>query len=150
MRPPTSQTARRFTESVIREMTRVCAREGGINLAQGFPDFAAPEAMKAAAKRAIDADINQYAITWGTPRLRAALAEKYGRFYAMEVDTEREIVVTCGATEAMASAMLALVDALERVDSKRRDRVQNELILLADRNLGEDVEDWREWAYRMP
>ncbi len=112
------KTAKRthgFTESVIREMTRVANRYGAINLAQGFPDFAAPDLIKEAAVEAIRADINQYAITWGAPRLRAALAEKYRRLYGMEVDGEREIVVTCGATEAMASAMLALIDPGDEV-----------------------------------
>jgi aspartate/methionine/tyrosine aminotransferase len=111
----TAHRTHTFTESVIREMTRVANQHGAINLAQGFPDFAAPDLLKEAAVEAIRADINQYAITWGTPRLRAALAEKYRRLYAMEVDTEREIVVTCGATEAMASAMLALVDPGEEI-----------------------------------
>jgi len=111
----TAKRTQTFTESVIREMTRVANRHGAINLAQGFPDFAAPELLKEAAVAAIRADINQYAITWGAPRLRAALAEKYRRFYKMEVDGEREIVVTCGATEAMASAMLALVDPGDEV-----------------------------------
>ncbi|UCC85085.1 MAG: aminotransferase class I/II-fold pyridoxal phosphate-dependent enzyme [Gemmatimonadota bacterium] len=111
----TAHRTHTFTESVIREMTRVANQHGAINLAQGFPDFAAPELLKEAAVEAIRADINQYAITWGTPRLRNALAEKYRRFYSMEVDTEREIVVTCGATEAMASAMLALVDPGEEI-----------------------------------
>jgi aminotransferase len=111
----TAQRTQTFTESVIREMTRVANQHGAINLAQGFPDFPAPDLLKEAAVEAIRADINQYAITWGAPRLRKALAEKYRRFYAMDVDTEREIVVTCGATEAMASAMLALVDPGEEV-----------------------------------
>jgi aminotransferase len=111
----TAKRTHTFTESVIREMTRVANQHSAINLAQGFPDFAAPDLLKEAAVEAIRADINQYAITWGTPRLRVALAEKYRRFYAMEVDTEREIVVTCGATEAMASAMLALVDPGDEV-----------------------------------
>jgi aminotransferase len=108
-----TRTARRthsFTESVIREMTRVAREHDALNLAQGFPDFPAPDLLKRAAAEAIHADINQYAITWGSPRLRRALTEKYRRFYGMEVDGEREITVTCGATEAMASAMLALVD----------------------------------------
>jgi aminotransferase len=91
-------------------MTRVAREHDAINLAQGFPDFPAPQVLKEAAVEAIRADINQYAITWGSPRLRSALKEKYRRFYGMEVDSEREITVTCGATEAMASAMLALVD----------------------------------------
>jgi aminotransferase len=117
-REATSRTARRthtFTESVIREMTRIANEHGAINLAQGFPDFAAPVVLKEAAVEAIRADINQYAITWGAPRLRRALADKYRRFYGMEVDSEREITVTCGATEAMAAAMLALIDPGDEV-----------------------------------
>ncbi len=104
-----------FTESVIREMTRVANQHRAINLAQGFPDFPAPEVLKEAACAAIRADINQYAITWGAPRLRRALEAKYRRFYGMEVDGDRQITVTCGATEAMAAAMLALVDPGDEV-----------------------------------
>ena len=112
------RTARRthsFTESVIREMTRVAHEHGAINLAQGFPDFAAPEVLKEAACEAIRADVNQYAVTWGAPRLRRAIAAKYARFYGMEVDEAREVTVTCGATEAMASALLAVVDPGDEV-----------------------------------
>ncbi|CAN5713629.1 pyridoxal phosphate-dependent aminotransferase [soil metagenome] len=107
------RTARRthgFTESVIREMTRVATEAGALNLAQGFPDFPAPDALKDAACAAIRADVNQYAVTWGTPRLRRALAAKYGRDYGIDVDAAREVTVTCGATEAMAAALLALID----------------------------------------
>jgi aminotransferase len=104
-----------FTESVIREMTRVARQHDAINLAQGFPDFPAPELLKEAACAAIRADVNQYAITWGTPNLRNALADKYGQLYGMDVDAEREITVTCGATEAMAAVMLATVDPGEEV-----------------------------------
>ncbi len=82
-------------------MTRVANQYGAINLAQGFPDFPMPAPMKDAACAAIHGDINQYAITWGTPALRLAIAEKYRRWYDMELDPEREITVTCGATEAM-------------------------------------------------
>ncbi|HEX5437925.1 MAG TPA: aminotransferase class I/II-fold pyridoxal phosphate-dependent enzyme [Gemmatimonadaceae bacterium] len=116
--PSPSPTARRtatFTESVIREMTRIANQHGAINLAQGFPDFAMPEAMKEAACAAIQGDVNQYAITWGSPTLRRAIAEKYRRWYGVEVDPEREITVTCGATEAMASTFLALVDPGDEV-----------------------------------
>ena len=112
------RTARRthgFTESVIREMTRVAAQHGALNLAQGFPDFEAPDVLKEAACEAIRADINQYAVTWGTPRFRRALADKYQRFYNMEVDEAREVTVTCGATEAMAAALLAIVNPGEEV-----------------------------------
>jgi aminotransferase len=111
----TAQRASSFTESVIREMTRVANQHGAINLAQGFPDFPMPEPMKDAACAAIHGDINQYAITWGTPALRLAIAEKYRRWYEMDVDPDRDITVTCGATEAMAAVFLALVDPGDEV-----------------------------------
>ena len=104
-----------FTESVIREMTRVAHEAGALNLAQGFPDFDAPEVLKEAACAAIRANVNQYAVTWGAPRLRRALAAKYAREYGMDVDEAREITVTCGATEAMASVLLALIDPGDEV-----------------------------------
>ena len=104
-----------FTESVIREMTRLNAIHGGINLAQGFPNFAAPSAVKDAAKRAIDADVNQYAITWGSKSLRDALAATYADLYGMAVDPETMLTVTCGATEAMISTLLAIVDPGDEV-----------------------------------
>src|SRR6476469_3165223 len=111
----TAQRASTFQESVIREMTRVANQHGAINLAQGLPDFPMPAPMKDAACAAIQGDINQYAITWGTPAPLLAIAAKYRKFYRMEVDPEREITVTCGATEAMASVFLALVDPGEEV-----------------------------------
>ncbi len=104
-----------FTESVIRGMTRLAAQHGAINLAQGFPNFPAPEVLKEAAAEAIRSDINQYAITWGAKRLRDVLALKYAEWYGMEVDPEEEISVTCGSTEAMASALLAIVDPGDEV-----------------------------------
>ncbi len=111
-----SAKAETFTESVIREMTRLCLQHGGINLAQGFPDFGCPVELKEAAKQAIDADVNQYAITWGAKRFRDAIAEKVARTYpGWNVDPEREICVTCGSTEAMIAACLALVDPGEEV-----------------------------------
>ncbi len=113
-----SRTASRthsFTESVIREMTRVARANGSTNLAQGFPDFPAPERIKQAAAEAIHADINQYGITWGAPSLRTALVESYRSLYQMEIDDMREITVTCGATEAMASIFLALIDPGDEV-----------------------------------
>jgi len=110
-----SQRAGTFTESVIREMTRVAQKYGAINLAQGFPDFPMPAPMKDAACAAIHGDINQYAITWGSSPLRIAIAEKYRRWYDMPVDPETEITVTCGATEAMASVFLALIDPGDEV-----------------------------------
>jgi aspartate/methionine/tyrosine aminotransferase len=111
-------TARRthgFTESVIRGMTRLAAEHDAINLAQGFPNFPCPDVLKEAAARAIRDDVNQYAITWGAKRLRDALARKYADWYGMQVDPEAEITVTCGGTEAMASALLALVDPGDEV-----------------------------------
>ncbi len=104
-----------FTESVIREMTRLAATHDAINLAQGFPNFAAPRELKEAAKRAIDADVNQYAITWGAKSLRDALARTYAELYGMRVDPETMLTVTCGATEAMVSALLAIVDPGDEV-----------------------------------
>ncbi|MGI9076278.1 MAG: pyridoxal phosphate-dependent aminotransferase [Gemmatimonadaceae bacterium] len=104
-----------FTESVIREMTRIANEYEAINLAQGFPDFPMPAPMKDAACAAIHGDLNQYAITWGSPALRLAIAEKYRRWYGMDVDPEREITVTCGATEAMAAVFLALINPGDEV-----------------------------------
>jgi len=111
----TANRASTFTESVIREMTRVANQYGAINLAQGFPDFPMPAPMKDAACAAIQGDINQYAITWGSPALRLAISEKYRRWYSIEVDPEREITVTCGATEAMAAVFLALINPGDEV-----------------------------------
>ena len=111
----TARRARSFTESVIRQMTRVAHEHGAVNLAQGFPDFPAHQYLKDAACQAIQEDINQYAITWGSPRYRAALVDKYQSWYGMDVDGQREITITCGATEAMASVMLAVVDPGDEV-----------------------------------
>jgi aminotransferase len=105
-----SATAASLTESVIREMTRLALDYDAINLAQGFPDFPAPAEVKRAACAAIEADVNQYPITWGAASIRQALADKYRRWYGMEIDPEREICVTCGATEAMITAMIGCVD----------------------------------------
>jgi aminotransferase len=118
MRVARHRVARRtlgFTESVIREMTRLCSTHDGINLAQGFPNFPAPAEVKEAAKRAIDANINQYAITWGSKSLRNALARTYGELYAMDVDPETMLTVTCGSTEAMISTLLAICDPGDEV-----------------------------------
>ncbi len=112
------RTARRthsFTESVIRGMTRMAMQHDAINLAQGFPNFAAPEVLKEAAMQAIRDDINQYSVTWGARRLRQALVRKYAEWYDLEVDPETELTVCCGATEAMASTLMAIVDPGEEV-----------------------------------
>src|SRR2546430_2314251 len=111
----TAQRTHGFTESVIRGRTRLANKHGAINQAQGFPKFPAPDALKDAAARAIRDDINQYAINWGAKRLRDALARKYAEWYGMTVDPETEVTITCGATEAMASAMLAVVDPGDEV-----------------------------------
>ncbi|MCL4230547.1 MAG: aminotransferase class I/II-fold pyridoxal phosphate-dependent enzyme [Dehalococcoidia bacterium] len=115
---PRQHVARRtavFTESVIREMTRLALLHGAINLAQGYPDFPAPDFIKRAAIDAINADHNQYAITWGAPRLRQAIAAKSKRHYGLDLDPEREITVTCGATEAMMATLLAVVEPGDEV-----------------------------------
>jgi len=104
-----------FTESVIREMTRQAMLHGAVNLAQGFPDFAAPEEIKAAARAAIDADVNQYAITWGAKSLRNAIARQMGVWQGIEVDPEKNVTVCCGSTEAMISTLLAVCNAGDEV-----------------------------------
>ncbi|MEO8030826.1 MAG: aminotransferase class I/II-fold pyridoxal phosphate-dependent enzyme [Gemmatimonadota bacterium] len=106
---------RSFGESVIRGMSRLAAQHQSINLAQGFPNFPAPDLLKEAAARAILEDVNQYAITWGSKRLRDAVAAKYLDWYGLSADPETEITITCGATEAMAATMLALVDPGQEV-----------------------------------
>ena len=111
----TAQRTHGFTESVIRGMTRLASEHDAINLAQGFPNFSAPQVLKEAAARAIRDDVNQYAITWGAKRLRDALARKYAEWYGLAVNPETEVTVTCGATEAMASALLAIVDPGDEV-----------------------------------
>jgi aminotransferase len=110
-----SEKALQFTESVIREMTRICLKHRGVNLAQGFPDFPAPPEIKEAAVRAIQSDFNQYAITWGTPNLRQAIAEKFEWYNGIAIDPEREITVCCGSTEAMISSLMATVNPGEEV-----------------------------------
>jgi L-glutamine---4-(methylsulfanyl)-2-oxobutanoate aminotransferase len=104
-----------FTDSVIREMTRLAGVHGAINMAQGFPDFPAPPALKAAAARAVREDYNQYEITWGSRELRAAIAEKERRFNGIKATGEGNVTVTCGATEAMVATMLALTDSSDEV-----------------------------------
>ncbi len=111
-----SLKASSFTESVIREMTRHAMAHDAVNLAQGFPDFACPPELKEAAKAAIDADVNQYAITWGARDFRHAIAAKTTRFYpSWDVDPESELTVTCGATEGMMAAMLAILNPGDEV-----------------------------------
>ena len=105
-----SEITGQFTESVIREMTRVCMAAGGINLAQGFPDFDPPQELKQAAIEAIGAGRNQYSITFGEPDLRAAIAAKALRYNQVDYNPDTEITVTCGATEAMIATLKAVVN----------------------------------------
>ncbi len=111
----TSSRINLFTESIIREMTRINNMHDGINLAQGFPDFDPPGELIDAAKAALDDGYNQYAITWGSPRLREALAEKFGWYNGVTVDPDKHITVACGGTEAMVSTMLAVIDPGDEV-----------------------------------
>ncbi len=104
-----------FKESVIREMTRHAMTYGAVNLAQGFPDFPAPIDIKQAAIDAINADYNQYPITWGVKPFRQAIAAKYARTYGMDIDPEREVTVCCGATEGMIASLLAVTDPGDEV-----------------------------------
>jgi aspartate/methionine/tyrosine aminotransferase len=110
-----SEKASLFTESVIREMTREALKHGAVNLSQGFPDFAAPEDIKRVAMKAIEDDINQYAITWGARDFREAIARKTKQHLGLDVDPETELTVTCGSTEGMIVAMMATVDPGEEV-----------------------------------
>jgi aminotransferase len=110
-----SQKASRFTESVIREMTREALKHGAVNLSQGFPDFPAPEDIKTRAMQAIADDVNQYAITWGARDFREAIARKTEWYLGLEVDPETELTVTCGSTEGMIAAMMATVDPGDEV-----------------------------------
>ena len=113
--PRVSHRSTLFTESVIREMTRLCQQHGGVNLAQGFPDFPAPDAIKEEAARAVRDDVNQYAITWGSKRLRDALVAKTKGFTGLDYDPETEVTVCCGTTECMAATLLALVNPGDEV-----------------------------------
>jgi aminotransferase len=110
-----SAKAKQFKESVIREMTRVAVQYGAVNLAQGFPDFPCPPELKQAAYEAIEADVNQYAITWGDRSFREAIANKVRWYLSLEINPETQITVTCGSTEAMAAVMLATIDPRDEV-----------------------------------
>ncbi len=111
----TSRRTAGFTESLIREMTRVALQHGAVNLSQGFPDFNPPRAILDAAKAEMDGDHHQYAITWGAPPLREALAAKLTRFTGLSCDPESNLIVTCGATEAMMVAIMTVTDVGDRI-----------------------------------
>lgn len=104
-----------FKESVIREMTRLALQHGAVNLAQGFPDFAAPAEVKRAAQQAIEDDVNQYSITWGAKPFRDAICDYYRRFYQLDFDPEHEVTVCCGSTEGMVASLLALLNEGDEV-----------------------------------
>jgi aminotransferase len=110
-----SDKVEQFTESVIREMTRQAMLHGAVNLAQGFPDFPAPAEIKRAAQEAVEADVNQYAITWGAKNLRNAIARQMQEWQAIAVDPEKQITVCCGSTEAMISTLLAVCNEGDEV-----------------------------------
>jgi len=110
-----SKKATQFTESVIREMTRLNQQYGGVNLSQGFPDFPAPSAVKEAACAAIRADVNQYAVTWGTRGLRDAIAADFEKRHGVHVVPDEQVTVCCGATEAMMATMMAVIDPGDEV-----------------------------------
>ncbi|MBX9570002.1 MAG: aminotransferase class I/II-fold pyridoxal phosphate-dependent enzyme [Candidatus Obscuribacterales bacterium] len=110
-----SQKASTFTESVIREMSRMAAQYKCVNLAQGMPDFASPMELKEAACQALMADVNQYAITWGDKLFRDGISAKNEKYLGVKYEPETEITVTCGATEGMIATMLALVDPEDEV-----------------------------------
>jgi len=114
-RKSVSRKVGRLSESVIREMTRLADLHGALNLAQGFADFPAPASVKAAAVQAIKDDYNQYAVTWGSPRLRAAISEKADWFNGIKADPDKNVTVTCGSTEAMMASVMALADPGDEV-----------------------------------
>ena len=114
-RPSVSSKTASLSESVIREMTRLADKHGALNLAQGFPDFAAPADIKAAAVKAIQDDYNQYAVTWGSPNLRRAISEKAEWFNGIHSEPDKNVTVTCGSTEAMMATVMALAEAGDEV-----------------------------------
>ncbi len=104
-----------FTDSVIRRMTRIANQHGAVNLSQGFPDFDPPEALKEALAKVATGSTHQYAVTWGAPEFRKALAKKQSRFMGFEINPETQLAVTCGSTEAMIAAMLTVCDPGDKV-----------------------------------
>lgn len=104
-----------FTDSVIRRMTRISNRYGAINLSQGFPDFDPPKEITDRLKEIADSGPHQYALTWGAQNFREALAKKQEHFYGMKIDPDKELVVTCGSTEAMMAAMMSVCNPGDEV-----------------------------------
>ncbi len=110
-----SHKSTRFTESVIRGMTQLCLQHNAINLSQGTPAYQPPDAVKAAAIEAIQEGYNQYSITWGAPEFREAIAEKMTTFNGIQTDAVKNVTVTCGSTEGMLSALLAIINPGDEV-----------------------------------
>lgn len=110
-----SKKVAQFTESVIREMTRLAHLHDAVNLSQGFPDFPAPQVLKDAACQAIQDNVNQYAVTWGARPLREAIAREFTRRYGVPIVPDEQVTVCCGSTEAMMATMLACVDPGDEV-----------------------------------
>ncbi|MGQ9618752.1 MAG: pyridoxal phosphate-dependent aminotransferase [Candidatus Aminicenantia bacterium] len=115
MREFASEKTKLFGESVIREMTRLSREYNATNLAQGFPDFPAPEFVKNSATEAIRKDINQYSYTWGSTKLRRAISERFLKKYNFSIDPEKEITICCGSTEAMISSLMAVLNPGDEV-----------------------------------
>ncbi|AEV69280.1 pyridoxal phosphate-dependent aminotransferase [Acetivibrio clariflavus] len=113
--PKVSDRIGSFTDSVIRRMTRIANSHGAINLSQGFPDFDPPEELKEALRKVAEGSIHQYAVTWGAPNFKEALARKQSRFMGIPIDPETQIVVTCGSTEAMMAAMMTVCNPGDKV-----------------------------------
>jgi len=113
--PKTATRLSHFNESVIRGMTRLANRHNAINLSQGFPDFDPPEELLAALERAARGPFHQYAVTWGAPKFREALARKITHFSGLAVDPDQHLVVTCGSTEAMMVAMMTACNPGDKV-----------------------------------
>ncbi|MBV4432034.1 aminotransferase class I/II-fold pyridoxal phosphate-dependent enzyme [Clostridium tyrobutyricum] len=113
--PDLSRKMNNFTDSVIRRMTRISNKYGAVNLSQGFPDFDPPKEIRDALKIAADRGPHQYAITWGAPNFREALAEKQSKFMGINIDPETQIAVTCGSTEAMMAAVMTVCNPGDKV-----------------------------------
>ena len=112
---PLSERTKTFTDSVIRRMTRVSLQYGAVNLSQGFPDFDPPKEILDRLAEVSHEDFHQYSITWGAKNFREALAEKQSQLMGFSIDPEREIVVTCGSTEAMMAAMMTVTNPGDKV-----------------------------------
>lgn len=110
-----SKRTKTFTDSVIRRMTRIANEYGAINLSQGFPDFDPPQEILNRLSEVAHEDFNQYAITWGAQNFRDALAKKQSKYMNLDLDSNKNIVVTCGSTEAMMAAMMSVCDPSDKV-----------------------------------